>query len=79
MMIHTFIACAAAAALSLSGLKTEFEKIAKDAKGRVGVAVMLLESRESADLRGDEHFPMRSASSKFATGRGARDGRVDTP
>ena len=60
MMIHTFIACAAAAALSLSGLKTEFEKIAKDAKGRVGVAVMLLESRESADLRGDEHFPMHS-------------------
>ena len=59
-MIHTFIACAAAAALSLSGLKTEFEKIAKDAKGRVGVAVMLLESRESADLRGDEHFPMHS-------------------
>ena len=49
MMIHTFIGCAAAAALSLSGLKTEFEKIAKDAKGRVGVAVMLLESRESAD------------------------------
>jgi beta-lactamase class A len=60
MMIHTFIACVAAAALSLSGLKTEFEKIAKDAKGRVGVAVMLLESRESADLRGDEHFPMHS-------------------
>ena len=60
MMIHTFIACAAAAVLSLSGLKTEFEKITKDAKGRVGVAVMLLESRESADLRGDEHFPMHS-------------------
>ena len=29
-------------------------------KGRVGAAVMLLESSESADLNGDEHFVMQS-------------------
>jgi beta-lactamase class A len=59
-MIHRFIVCAAAAALSLAGLRGEFEKIAPDAKGRVGVAVMILESGESADLNGNEHFPMQS-------------------
>ena len=59
-MIHRFILCAAAAALSLVGLRGEFEKIAPDAKGRVGVAVRLLESGESADLGGDERYPMHS-------------------
>jgi len=37
-----------------------WEKIAADAKGRVGAAVMLLESSESADLNGDEYFVMQS-------------------
>ena len=37
-----------------------WEKIAPDAKGRVGAAVMLLESSESADLNGDEYFVMQS-------------------
>ncbi len=59
-MIHRLILCAAAAALSLAGLRGEFEKIAPDARGRVGAAVMLLESGESADLGGGEHFPMQS-------------------
>jgi beta-lactamase class A len=49
-----------AVALSLPGLRKEFEEIAHDANGRVGVAVMLLESRESAEFRGDERFPMHS-------------------
>src|SRR5258708_6314480 len=59
-MIRRFLACAVVATLSLPGLPKEFEEIARDANGRVGVAVMLLESRESAELRGDEHFPMHS-------------------
>ena len=59
-MIHLFIACAAGAALSFAGLGDEFEKIAPDAKGRVGVAVMLLETGASAGLHGTERFPMHS-------------------
>jgi beta-lactamase class A len=59
-MIRRFLACAVVAALSLPGLRKEFEEIAHDANGRVGVAVMLLESRESVELRGDERFPMHS-------------------
>jgi beta-lactamase class A len=59
-MIRRFLACVVAAALSLPGLRKEFEEIAHDANGRVGVAVMLLESRESVELRGDERFPMHS-------------------
>ncbi|HST52603.1 MAG TPA: class A beta-lactamase, subclass A2 [Pyrinomonadaceae bacterium] len=59
-MIYRFILCAAAVALAFGGLRGEFQKIAPDAKGRVGAAVMLLESGESADLSGDEHFPMHS-------------------
>jgi beta-lactamase class A len=41
-------------------LRGTWEKIASDAKGRVGAAVMLLESSESADLNGDEYFVMQS-------------------
>src|SRR5919201_2001769 len=59
-MIWRFLVCAVVAALSLQGLSKEFEEIAHDANGRVGVAVMLLESRESTELRGDERFPMHS-------------------
>jgi beta-lactamase class A len=59
-MIRKFLAFAVAATLSLPGLHEEFEEIAQGANGRVGVAVMLLESRESVELRGDERFPMHS-------------------
>ena len=59
-MIHTLFVCAAAVALSLPSLDTQFNKIAADARGRVGVAVALLGTGESADLHGDEHFPMHS-------------------
>src|SRR5919197_2840278 len=59
-MIRRFLVCTVLAALSLPGLQKEFEEIAHDANGRVGVAVMLLESRESTELRGDERFPMHS-------------------
>jgi beta-lactamase class A len=59
-MIYRFIVCAAAAAVSLGGLRAQMEKISLDAKGHVGAAVVLLETGESADLRGGEHFPMQS-------------------
>jgi beta-lactamase class A len=59
-MKHLFFAATLAAALPFSGLTNQFEKIAGDAKGRVGVAVKIIESNETADLHGDEHFPMHS-------------------
>jgi len=49
-----------AATLPLSVLPSQFEKIASAANGHVGVAVQLLETGETADLHGDEHFPMHS-------------------
>ena len=59
-MRHLFFAATLAAALPFPGLRSQFEKIAPAAKGRVGVAAQLLESGETADLHGDEHFPMHS-------------------
>src|SRR5574338_1730955 len=59
-MRHLFFAAAVATALPFSGLQNQFEKIAPAAKGRVGVAAQLIESGETADLHGDEHFPMHS-------------------
>src|SRR5207302_1391032 len=59
-MRHLFFAVTLAAALPFAGLPSQFEKIAPAAKGRVGVAAQLLESGETADLHGDEHFPMHS-------------------
>jgi beta-lactamase class A len=59
-MRHLFFAATLAAALPFPAAAGQFEKIAPAAKGRVGVAVQLLESGETADLHGDEHFPMHS-------------------
>jgi beta-lactamase class A len=59
-MRHLFFAATLAAALPFPGLPSQFEKIAPAAKGRVGVAAQLLDSGETADLHGDEHFPMQS-------------------
>lgn len=59
-MRHFFLAATLAASLCFPGLQTQFEKIASAAQGRVGVAIRLLESGETADLHGDEHFPMHS-------------------
>ena len=49
-MRHLFVAATLAAALPFAGLPGQFEKIAPTAKGRVGVAVELLESGETASL-----------------------------
>ena len=59
-MRRLFFAATLAATLPFPGLQSQFEKIAGDAKGRVGVAVKIVESGETADLHGDERFPMHS-------------------
>ncbi len=59
-MRHLFVAATLAAALPFADLPGQFEKIAPAAKGRVGVAAQLIESDETANLHGDEHFPMHS-------------------
>lgn len=45
---------------SVANLQKHFADIAKDANGRVGVAVELLETKESILLSGQEKFPMQS-------------------
>jgi beta-lactamase class A len=59
-MTHFLFAVTLAAAFPFAGLTSQFEKIATAAEGRVGVAAHVLESGETADLHGDEHFPMQS-------------------
>lgn len=41
-------------------LEKKIAEIAADAKGKVGVAAVLLETGESASLNADQHFPMQS-------------------
>lgn len=41
-------------------LEAEIAKIAEDAKGKVGVAAVVLETGEAAFLNADEHYPMQS-------------------
>jgi beta-lactamase class A len=45
---------------SVADLRKHFADIARDAKGKVGVAVELLETKESILLNGQEKFPMQS-------------------
>src|SRR5438067_7334749 len=72
-MRHLFVAATLAAALPFAGLPSQFEKIAPAAKERVGVAAQLLESGETADLHGDEHFPMHSVAADLDGGFAARE------
>ena len=69
-MRHLFFAATLAASLPFSGLPGQFEKIAPAAKGRV--AAQLLESGETADLHGDEHFPMHCVAADLDGGLAAR-------
>lgn len=41
-------------------LRGQVEQIAREAQGRVGAAVVVLETGETTALRGDEQFPMQS-------------------
>src|SRR3982750_199981 len=43
-----------------SELEAEIAKIAENAKGRVGVSAVLLETGQAAELNAQEQFPMQS-------------------
>lgn len=51
---------AAAQKPDLTTLETAFKRIAGTARGRIGVALIHLESGATLDIRGDERFPMAS-------------------
>jgi len=62
-LLHLLIFCCSSAftqAHSTGGLRGQIEQISRTAKGRVGVAMTLLETGESLSLNGKEHFPMQS-------------------
>lgn len=52
--------CAFPQTKSLNDLQKQIEQISQAAKGRVGTALMLLETGESLSVNGKEHFPMQS-------------------
>jgi beta-lactamase class A len=60
IMLKQLMLLIAAVSLSVSGLRGQFEQLAKPARGHVGAAVVLLETGATVDLHGDEHFPMQS-------------------
>ncbi|HEV7499245.1 MAG TPA: class A beta-lactamase [Vicinamibacteria bacterium] len=47
-------------AASLSSLQVDLAAIAKDADGRLGAAVLVVETGETVSVHGDGHFPMQS-------------------
>ena len=49
-MRHLFVAATLAAALPFAGLPSQFEKIARAAKGCVGVAAQLLERAPAGEI-----------------------------
>lgn len=55
-----FTSSAAAQKPDLSTLETTFKRIAGTARGRIGVALIHLESGATLDVRGHERFPMAS-------------------
>lgn len=59
-MIYTLILLATLAAQPQNGLREQMEQLSRQAQGRVGAAVLVIETGESVALRGDERFPMQS-------------------
>ncbi len=59
-MIRAFILLIAVIAPSLRGLDKQLERLARPAHGRVGAAVLVVESGELVAFNGDEQFPMQS-------------------
>jgi beta-lactamase class A len=59
-MIKKLVLLMAAAALSSTGWHEQVEQLSRQAQGRVGAAAMVLETGESVDFNGDQHFPMQS-------------------
>jgi beta-lactamase class A len=55
-----FVICLIATAFADDKLAARYEQIAKQARGRVGAASVVLEGGEETCIRCDEHFPMQS-------------------
>jgi beta-lactamase class A len=68
----SFFCCHSRRRAPFHWLAKSIRKIAPAAKGRVGVAAQILESGETADLHGDEHFPMHSVAADLDGGLAAR-------
>ncbi len=71
-MRRLFVVATLAAALFFPAAAGQFEKIAPAAKGRVGGAAQLLASGATADLHGDEHFPMHNLAAELDGSLAAR-------
>jgi beta-lactamase class A len=59
-MIKVCMLLIAVAVLAPDTLRGQIEQIARSAQGRVGAAVMVLETGKAIDFAGDQHFPMQS-------------------
>ncbi|HMF58159.1 MAG TPA: class A beta-lactamase, subclass A2 [Pyrinomonadaceae bacterium] len=66
-MFRELILIATTTSLLINGLRAQIERISHEARGRVGVSVMLLETGDSTEFHGNEHFPMQSVY-KFPIG-----------
>src|SRR5688572_20020314 len=55
-----FVSPIAAQKPDVTTLETTFKRVAASARGRIGVALIHLESGATLQLRGDERFPMAS-------------------
>ena len=58
--LHAFLMAIVAATCSTAGLLQEIKSIALLAGGRVGAAVMLVETGKTVSWNGNQHFPMQS-------------------
>src|SRR5205085_6983508 len=59
-MNYGLILLLAATILAPPDLRGQIEQIAREAKGRVGAAVLIVETGETVAVHGDEQFPMQS-------------------
>ena len=59
-MIHTLILLLALTAQPQNDLRAQVEQISRQAEGRTGAAVLVIETGESMAFHGDERFPMQS-------------------
>jgi beta-lactamase class A len=59
MILH-LVLLSAVAACPAGSLRTQIQKIASEAQGRVGVAATILETGEQVSFHGGERFPMQS-------------------
>ena len=59
-MVASLLVVSLLAACQAGGLQSQMEQIAQAARGRVGAAAVVLETGQSASIRGGGRFPMQS-------------------